>query len=304
MALVVAALLAGCQTSDYSGSITGFSTATNALATSDSAIAQAAVAARTKQLEAYASDHPDAQVVFNSQKCGGNSGYKAGDCSISIGGMAVLTGVDPATGSLVKYASALAAIINDKSTATLSTDVGNLGSAVQGLATTLNATGAATDIGPAATIVGKLGALAVNARQLQILRQATTAADPLVQKLVPMIADRDEQLTRIAIDQQVTDLGAMRTSFNHDPKRSVSDLAKMAQMAAAIDQAQTADTKAAVMKLAALHHKLTLNLTKPTISWGEIQSDGGALVQDLQTMATAEHSLAAANATRPPSSIN
>jgi hypothetical protein len=284
--------LTGCQTSDYAGSVSNFSSAVSAAAKADNSIAQAAVTARTEQLKAFATQNANAQVEFSAVKCGAAAGYKPGDCAVTIGGLTVLTGLDAATGSLTKYSAALSAIINDKSADTLATNAGALGSAVQGLAKAVGASGVAPNAGAAATIVGQLGALAIKGRQLQILREATATADPLVTQLADLIGDRDANLTSIAIQQQVTDLEALRASFNHDPKRDASDLTTIAQLAASIDKAQQEDPRNALKSLAKIHHTLTENLAKPTVSWGAIQSDAQALVQNLQAISSAAETLA------------
>ena len=288
-------LLAGCQTSQYAGSVTNFSTAVSSATVADQALAQAAIAARNEQIDQALANHPEAQVSVNTEKCDAASDYKIGDCTVTFDGMKMISSIDPATEGLARYAAALNAVINDKSGTTLATDVGNLGSAVQGLTATLGDTKAAAEAGPIATIIEQLGTLAIEARKIEILRTATAAADPVVEELAREIGKRDAGLTRFAIHQQVTDLSALRYQFNHNPKRQAADLAAMVALAAAIDKAQRIDPRAAMTKLAEVHHKLTEGLANPQVNWGMIQSNAQALVQTLQTVSTAAQALSKAS---------
>lgn len=288
-------LLAGCQTSQYAGSVTNFSTAVGSASIAHQAIAEATIAVRNRQIDLYLAAHPEAQASVATTKCNALDGYKAGDCAIRFGTMALDTDLDHDTEGLVRYATALNAVVNDKSAATLGTDVGNLGSAIQGLTTTLGDEKLATDAGPIATIVEQLGALAIEARQIEILRKATAAADPLVAQLADHLGTLDAKRTHFVIDQQTIDLRAQVTAFNQNPRRQAADLAALVQRAAAIDRAQQIDPKAALAELARLHHTLTQNLANPTLNWGVIQGNAQALVQTLQTVSAAAKTLAAAD---------
>jgi hypothetical protein len=205
-------------------------------------------------------------------------------------------GAAVATSSLTKYAAALGSVINDKSATAMSTNVTTLGTAVQGMAKTAGALGLAGELGSASSLTAKLAALAISGRQIKILREATAEADGYVETLTTYIADRDGNMMRIAIDQKVSDLEAMRAKFNHDAARSPADLVTMAQMAAAIDKAQLADPRAALLKLAKLHHDLMLRLQKPRIGWAALQAEAQALTADAQAIDAAAKALSAVDA--------
>jgi hypothetical protein len=132
--------------------------------------------------------------------------YRPGDCAVTLAGTSVPVVIAPNLTSLVKYAATLSAVVADKTCASLQTDAASLATAIGGVATAAKDTSFAAGAPPVTTIVSSIGCAIVRHEQLNVLKEATREANPLVQRLIVLVNDLDTNLQHIAIDAAATQL--------------------------------------------------------------------------------------------------
>jgi hypothetical protein len=307
--------LGACTAADYSDGINGFSQAVTAAAALGQPLAAAAQQAqKTQLLQSLATTNPKT-VTLDPGCLGINpTGYHQGDCSVIIGTAKMnYAGALPNMASLTKYAAALSAVVADSSCATLQTDAGGLATTVSDIATKAGGKEAAASTGPISQIVAAAACSAIDAMQLRILRTATDAANPLIQKLVPLIADAYQLYYDTALnDAEKQTLVAMVAYQNaaalYGKSKSAADLEKESAslnqantLAAAVDKARTSPSPGPVVaKIATLHQTLTEDLRSPTVSLKRVQSESQAFVTEANMLTSAAEALQAANAEAAP----
>ncbi|HEY4172614.1 MAG TPA: hypothetical protein VGM42_06260 [Rhodopila sp.] len=236
------------------------------------------------------------------------TGYHAGDCAVTIGGLRLNdAGVLPSMASLTKYAAALSAVVTATTCDSVQTAAKGLATAASDLASAARGKEVAAAAGPISTIASAVACSSIEAEQIRILRSGTAAANPLVKMLVPLIADAYQQYYADAINDvfnQITAaLGAYQIAArDYEKSKSAADLqtetASLTQaedFAAAIDKAKAApQPRGVVNKIATLHQALTDDLQSPTINLKRVLSDTQALVTEATTVAAAAQALDAA----------
>jgi hypothetical protein len=303
--------LGACTTANYSDGVNGFSQAVTAAAALGRPLTAAAQQAeQTQLLQSLATTDP--RTVTLDPGCLGinPTGYHQGDCSVIIGtGKLNYAGALPNMASLTKYAAALSAIVADSSCATLQSDATGLAATVSDIATKAGVQEATASAGPISQIVAAAGCSAIDTVQLRILRTATDAANPLIQKLVPLIAnayqlyydtalnDAEKQtLVAVVAYQNAAALYAKSKSAADLEKESAS-LSQANTLAAAVDKARTSPPPGPVVtKIAALHQTLTDDLKLPTVSLKRVQNESQAFVTETNAVTSAAEALQSASA--------
>lgn len=190
---------------------------------------------------------------------------------------------------LVKYASLLSAILADKTCASLQTDANSIASSVSDMAKDARQSALANAASPLATIASTVGCMVIDREQLSILREATKEANPVVQKLVPLIAQNDSDLYGTVIEYDVGELDTAIVSYN--TSKSAADLAKAVSLAQAVDKAQASQPGQLVAQLGTLHQALTNDLTDRTVNMKIFENDAKAFIADAQAVHTAIEAL-------------
>ena len=243
-------LTAGCATADFADGVSNFGAAATALDSSETALAKADQQAQLDQWYARAAAQARTSAAVDFTACRATP-YKPGSCQLTVsGGPAPLTPVESSLPAIKAYSAQLAAVVADKSCASLKSDAGSLATEVGNLAKLAGAPAAAA--GPVATIAATLGCWQIARAQLRILKTATAQADPLIQELVPLIRNKDRNMAadvaRIRTNQlqlAVTDYqGAGRTT-----------LPQLVQMASAVDTARTGNPEAQILEARRTAHR-------------------------------------------------
>jgi hypothetical protein len=196
-------MLAGCMTADFADGVTGFSGAVTKVDNSETALARADQQAQMDQWSGMAGRAPRTAISADLVKCNATP-YQAGDCRLTATIVdsrgvkekrpAPVTVVKSSLPALKAYSAQLAAVVADQSCATLKSNAKSLAGEVSDLAKLAGDAGFASRADPISTIAATVGCWQINRAQLQILKTATQTADPIVQKLVPVIADKNAQM--------------------------------------------------------------------------------------------------------------
>lgn len=293
--LALLLLTAGCATADFADDVTNFSAAVTAVDGSETALAKADQQAQLDQWYARAGSAPRTAAFVDLSACRATP-YKAGACQVTVtgSGPAPLTPVASSLPAIKAYSAQLAAVVADKSCATLKSDASSLATEVGNLAKL--AGGADVAAGPIATIASTLGCWEINRAQLQILKTATAQADPLIQKLAPLIRDKDQNM---AADVAAIRANQLQQAVSGYQGGGQPPLTQLVQMASAVDTAGAASPGAQIDKLVKLHGDLTNDLQNPKVTWKRIGADAAALAADAQALQTAYTSLAAGALSTP-----
>jgi hypothetical protein len=232
--------------------------------------------------------------------------YTPGSCTLQVGSAAYgQPGVAPPLGGLTRYAAKLAAVVADKTCATLRTDAQGLAATIGDLAKEAKADVTA-QAGAISGIASVIGCAAVAEAQLDILRKATAAADPIIAQLVPLIIAADHVLYADALTDAYNQANMAAAAYNSargsvtpaDMDKARADLAQALTLTAAIDTARGAPPDAVIAKIATLHKSLTDDLHAPTVSLARFQIDAQAFLAEAQAIVTAADTLAKAKTTR------
>jgi hypothetical protein len=310
--------LGACTTADYSDGVNGFSQAVTAAAAVGPPLAAAAQQAEeTQLLQSLAITDP--RTVTLDPGCLGVSptGYHQGDCSVIIGTAKLgYAGALPNMVSLTKYAAALSAIVADSSCTTLQTDAIGLATAVGDIATKAGGSDTAASAGPISQIVAVAACTAIDAMQLRILRTATDAANPLIQKLVPLIAnayqlyydtalnDAEKQTLIAVVAYQNAAALYGKSKSPVDLEKESTSLTRANILAAAVDKARTSPPPGpVVIKIATLHQTLTDDLKSQTVSLKRVLNESHAFVTEANAVTAAAEALQAANAQAVPPTV-
>ena len=302
--------LGACTAADYSDGINGFSQAVTAAAAFGQPLAMAAQQAEQSQLLQNLPT-TDSNTVKLGAGCIGvdPTGYHQGDCAVTIGASKIGdAGALPDMSSLTKYAADLSAVVADTSCATLQTDAKGIATAVNVIAAKAGDKEAAASAGPISQIVGAAACAAIDAEQLRILRTATGAANPYIQKLVPLIADAYQQYYVTALNDAEKQTFAAMASYKNaaslyqktksaaELQAETSSLTQTATLAAAIDKAKTSPPGPVVTKIASLHQSLTDDLKSPTVNLKRVLNDAQTFVTEATAVTSAVEALQAASA--------
>ena len=193
-------------------------------------------------------------------------------------------------GGLTKYAALLSAVVADKTCSSLQSDATSLASSVSDMAKDAKQPELASAAAPIATIVSTFGCLIITNEQLSILREATKDANPIIVKLVPLIAQNDQDMYTNVLEDDVRQLGDATVAYN--TSKSASDLTKIVSLSQAVDSAQASQPGPLIQKLATLHQTLTDDLAAPTVNLKRIESDAQAFVADEKAVSAAVGTLA------------
>jgi hypothetical protein len=146
-----------------------------------------------------------------------------------------------------------------------------------------------------ATIVSTLGCLVVADEQLAILRKATKDANPVIQKLVPLIAQNDQDMYLTVLEDNIRQLSDATVAYNKS--QSASDLAKVVSLTQAVDSAQASQPGPLISKLATLHQTLADDLATPTINLKIVESDAQAFIAEAKAVDSAVETLTKSTST-------
>jgi hypothetical protein len=285
--------VAGCTTADYADGINSFSQAISQANTTEHALA----ASEEKVAVADYIQHSAGQkAVVDFGKCRGVPGpYKAGDCVVEVQGKSPPTTEPSSMVGLTKYAALLSAVVADKTCASLQSDATSIASSVSDMAKDAQQPALGNAASPLATIVSTFGCLFIANEQLSILREATKDANPVIQKLVPLIAQNDQDMYLTVLEDDVDQLNHATVAYN--ASMSASNLAKVMSLTQAVDNAQASQPGPLITKLATLHQTLTDDLAAPTVNLKTIENDAQAFIADAKTVGSAVETLANATTT-------
>jgi hypothetical protein len=230
--------------------------------------------------------------------------YKAGACTLDITDQNAVTApfgppIDaPPTDSLARYGAQLSAVVADKTCGALQTDAAGIATSIGDIAKD-GGHDVTAQAGAISQIVSTIGCTAVAEEQLRILRASTSAADGIISELVVKIADVDDTLFKITLNnayQQANapliDLAIARSKGTASPDQEESDIVQAIALATAIDQARTTPPRPVILQIATLHHRLTEDLKAPTVSLARFQSDTQTFVAEVKAVASAAETLA------------
>jgi hypothetical protein len=286
--------LGACTPGDYADGVNSFSTAVNAADTLGKGLQTAGDQARQDQFVSHASGLK-AAVSFSGAACAPVvADYHSGDCRLEVNGQpAVASGNAPDMSALVDYAKLLTAVVIDTTCASLKTDGQSLATAVSDMATVAKAPQLAAAAGPISNIAATGACWIVSNKQLRLLRTSTSQADPIVQKLVPLISDADTQNYLTSLQNSASKLNTALISYNrtHAP----SDLTAATSLAAAIDQAKRNPPGPTITKLATLHHTLMTDLQSPDVDLKRVSNDASQFIDQVQTIGTSIQALTSAS---------
>ena len=285
--------LVSCAPPDYGGGISSFSQAVSQANT----IEQTLAASEEKVAVAnYIQHSAGRNAVVDLSKCRGSPGpYKAGDCVVEVQGESPPTAVPSSMTGLTKYAALLSAVVADKTCASLQSDATSIASSVSDMAKEAQQPALGNAASPLATIVSTLGCLVVADEQLAILRKATKDANPVIQKLVPLIAQNDQDMYLTVLEDNIRQLSDATVAYNKS--QSASDLAKVVSLTQAVDSAQASQPGPLISKLATLHQTLADDLATPTINLKIVESDAQAFIAEAKAVDSAVETLTKSTST-------
>jgi hypothetical protein len=300
--------VAACSTPpDFSDGINSFSQAISAADATGKSLYTGAQKASQNQLMRALPQLLQSKATFTlNRACNRISvrDYTAGACTIDITDQNSVTtsfgqpGEAPPMDSLTNYASKLSAVVADQTCSALQTDATGIAASIGDIAKTAGRD-ISSQAGAISQIVSTVGCTAIAAEQLRILRTSTSAADGIIGDLAAKIADIDDRLYNIALDdafQQANapllDLTIQAQSKAASLDREQSDIMQTLPLIAAIDQARLAPPKPTIVKIATLHHSLTEDLKSPTVTLARFQTDSQAFVNEVRSIASAAETLA------------
>ncbi len=281
-------VVSACTTADYSDGINSFAQAVAQANTTEQALA---ASEQSVALSTYIRQSVGQNAVVDLGKCRGLSGsYKAGDCVVEIQQKSPPTAEPSSMSALMKYTALLSSVAADKTCSSLQTDATSLASAVGDMTKDAKQPGLANAAGPLTAIVSTIGCLAITNEQLSILREATKDANPIIQKLVPLIAKNNQDLYLNVLGDAVRQLDDATVSYNES--KSLADLNKAVTLAKVVDNAQASQPGPLMAKLVTLHQSLTDDLAAPTVTLKSIESDAQAFSADAKNIEAAVGMLA------------
>ena len=295
-------LLAGCTPSDYSEGINSFSQAISQANTTEQTLADSYEKAEiTNYIQHFAGQN----AVVDFSKCQGTLGPdKAGGCVVKVQGISPPTALPSPMAGLTKYAALLSAVAADKTCASLQSDARSIALSVSDMAKEAQQPTLEKAASPSTSIVSTLGCLVIANEQLAILREATKDANPVIQKLVPLIARNDQDMYRTMLEDNTNQLDDATLAYNtaaraYQKSKSASDLAKCASDLAKVvlltqlaKRAQVSQPGPLISKLATLHQTLTDALAAPTINLKMVENDAQSFVADAKVVGSAAKTLA------------
>lgn len=283
-------IVAGCVTADYADGVNSFSQAVSQANTTEQALATS----EEKVAVANYIHHSAGQnAVVDFGKCRGVPGpYKVGDCVVEVQGKSPPTAEPSSMTGLTKYASLLSAVVADKTCASLQSDATSIASAVGDMAKDARQPQFEKATAPLATIVSTFGCMAIAKEQLAILRDATKEANPVIQKLVPLIVQNDQDMYITIVEDDIHQLNDETVDYN--TSKSASDLAKVVSITQAVDSAQASQPGPLISRLATLHQTLTDDLASPAVNLKSIENDAQVFIADAKSVGSAVDTLAAA----------
>jgi hypothetical protein len=298
MAVGVLAGLADCAPADYADGVNSFSTAVDKANTAEQTLI---IAYQQNTLDLTAAQVAKGNLSYGPPdllKCRGNPGpYKAGDCMVQFGGAAAPITAGPSSlTSLTQYAAMLSSVVTDNTCDSLNKDANGLAGSIGDIAKDARNPTLAAPASALGTIVAAVECGAIEAAQLNILRTATQAADPVIARIVPIVVDKDARLQSAAINSAVVGQLSVAES-RYDSSRSAADLKQVVSLAKAIDQAQLSPPGPMIEKIAGLHHTLTEDLKSPKVTLTRVESDAKALIAEAGAVQTAVETLANAKST-------
>ena len=292
---LVCALLAvgGCATADYADGVDSFSQAISQASSTEQTLA---ASSEQVLLADYVHDSAGHDAVVDFSKCRGIPGpYKAGDCVLEVNGKAPPTVEPSSMTGLTKYAGALSGVVGDRTWNSLQSDADNIASAVTSMATDAKHPEMASNASPLATIASTVACAAIDREQLAILREATKDANPVIQKLVPVIADKDQAMYMEIIDEDLRQLDHAAPDYN--TTKSASSLTKVIALTKAADAAQALQPGALIRNIGTLHQALTDELQAPKVDLKTVAADAQALATQAAAVRAAVDQLSQATAT-------
>jgi hypothetical protein len=284
--------LAACTPADYADGITGFSQAVTQANATEQALIAADQQVRLDQWIA-AGVAAKANVAFvNWPKCQSPAGqHKAGDCAVTLNGTPAPVATASSLSGLVKYATVLSAVVADKTCASLQSDAQSLATTIGDIAKDTRDKSLAADASPLMTIASAAGCFLIETKQLEILRDATKAANPIVQDLIKAISITDVALQQDAINATVIQL-LTQAAPAYEMSKTAASLKTVLALSQSLDQAQAAPIGPVLAKLGTLHQTLTDDLQSPTVSLKRVENDAQSFIASAQTVATAAKALA------------
>ncbi|RDS84886.1 hypothetical protein DWU98_02725 [Dyella monticola] len=285
--------VAGCVTADYAGGINSFSQAVSQTNASEQTLA---TAEQKVALAEYIQHSAGLSVVVDLSKCHGVPGpYKPGDCVAQIQGESPPATESSSMGGLTKYANLLSSVVADKTCTALQSDATSIASSVSDMAKEAKQPLIGGDAAPLASLASTFGCFFIDKKQLAILRAATKDANPVIQKLVPLIEQNDQNMYSTVLEDDMRQLGD--ATFSYNSSKSTSDLAKVISLTQAVDAAQATPPGPLVSKLAVLHQNLADDLANPAVDLKSVESDAQAFIADAKQVDSAIGGLTASTTT-------
>jgi hypothetical protein len=279
--------VAGCTTADYADGINSFSQAISQANTTE----QTLTASEEKVAVANYIQHSAGQnAVVDLSECRGNPGpYKTGDCVVEVQGKSPPTAVPSSMAGITKYGALLSAVVADKTCSSLQSDATSIASSISDMAKDAQQPALSNAASPLASIVSTFGCLIITNEQLSILRASTKDANPVIQKLVPLIAQNAQDMYLTVLEDDLRQLSNATVAYN--TSKSASDLAKVVSLTQAVDSAQASQPGPLISKLATLHQALADDLAAPTANLKIIENDSQAFVSEAKAVSSAIETL-------------
>lgn len=278
----------GCTTTDYGAGVKAFSRAVSQATATQRTLASAEEKAAVAE---YIDHNAGRTAVINFNKCRAVP-YKAGDCVVEVQGQRPPTVEPSSMGELTRYAALLSAVVTDKTCVSLQSDAADLASAVSGMAKNAHMSGLQGAVSPLANIVSAAGCIRITHEQLAILRAATERANPIIKKLIPIVAQNDDDMYSTAVDYAVSRLDDAATAYNKT--KTAKELEHVVRLSVSVDRAQSQNPVQIIQQLAAIHQALTDDLRTPKVNWKRVEADGRAFVANAKTLGSSVEALAKA----------
>ena len=280
--------IAGCTTTDYGGGVKAFSRAVSQATATQRTLASAAEEAAVAEYIGASAGH---KAVIHFTRCRAVP-YKAGGCVVEVQGLKPPAVESSSMGELTRYAALLSAVVADKTCVSLQSDAADLASAVSGMAKEAHVSELQGAVSPLANIVSTAGCIRITHEQLAILRAATGRANPIIKKLIPLVAQNDDDMYRTAVDYAVSRLDDATTAYNR--VKTAKELERVVTLSLSVDKAQSENPGPIVRRLATIHQALTDDLRAPKVNWKRIKTDGRAFVANAKTLGSSVEALAKA----------
>ena len=274
IALLTPLAAGGCSATSYKPAIDGFANASGKASEAYMALETNVLSAQTERLKRLALAGK-AQVRPFEQDCT----FKANHCRLEVmekGGKAQLLPppnfgkISLLLNGITKYATNLQAIVNSQTAQQVSASLIAAGGSIKDLASM--APGSVADISafavPSANLAAWVAGQYVNQLQVSALRNATRAADPVIQKSAARLKDIAASAKDPALADATDAVEADQAAYQAAP-RDRSKLEQLMQTAAVDDALLAAPAASVFSDMGEAHGKLTRSLQGQDVTLAE-----------------------------------